>query len=61
MRDRSHFISRNSVVAFALAFSLFFPTTKNRHFDRSRSRLCERRSGEIRFSATALSRPPQLK
>ena len=31
--------------------------TKNRHFDRSCSRFCEQRSGEIRFSTTTRSRP----
>jgi hypothetical protein len=29
----------------------------NRHFDRSRSRFCERRSGEIRFSSPLLQAP----
>jgi hypothetical protein len=31
--------------------------TKTRHFDRSRSRFCDRRSGEIRFSTTSVSPP----
>jgi hypothetical protein len=43
-----------SVVAFALAVAVFcfpFPNRRNRHFDRSCSRLHrEQRSGEIRFS-----------
>src|SRR5439155_24491808 len=29
------------------------PKTNHRHFDRSCSRFCEQRSGEIRFSTTA--------
>jgi hypothetical protein len=40
---------RGSAVALAVACSLY-PKPKNRHFDRSCSRLCEQRSGEICFS-----------
>jgi hypothetical protein len=36
--------------------------TKHRHFDRSRSRICERRSGEIRFSTSTSTKPtPRLR
>jgi hypothetical protein len=34
-----------------------FHQTKNRHFDRSGSRLYERRSGEIRVAALTLATP----
>jgi hypothetical protein len=34
---------------------LLLPQPETRHFDRSSSRLCERRSGEIRFSTSASS------
>ena len=33
------------------------PPHKNRHFDRSGSRICEPRSGEIRFSTSASTKP----
>jgi hypothetical protein len=38
-------------------FLPFFTNPMNRHFDRSRSRFCERRSGEIRFSTSTLDQP----
>jgi hypothetical protein len=34
------------------------PKPKDRHFDRSCSRLCEQRSGEIRFSTSTVRQPP---
>jgi hypothetical protein len=40
-----------------IAVACLITQPKNRHFDQGRSRLCERRSGEIRFSAST-SRPP---
>jgi hypothetical protein len=40
-----------------LLFVLLHPLPTDRHFDRSCSRVCEQRSGEIRFSTYALSQP----
>src|SRR6266567_3102726 len=46
--------------ASLLLLVLSFPLHKNRHFDRSCSRFCEQRSGEIRFSTQTLTQPKRL-
>ena len=43
-------LPKGPAVALALAVAFFLSKPENRHFDRSCSRLCEQRSGEIRFS-----------